>query len=335
MAKQEDQQTYILQSATLGGEDFDLSMMTECAYIETFDLSGPKLIMKFHDRLAYIRDELGVKERDEIEIELADPFHQEGIDEKQTFRILTMPTKEGVLTINAMQADVEAAKIPCEADGGKSFVETPASKVIQSLLPGASVDSSASSSSQYYYLAEGEKPSKLLRAIAKEQGCVLFWNRGTVYFKPLSDFNQGEFEYAYDDPTHENQIHDYKNLTIKSVLDHKTQISYRSFDIVRGRIKSTMEKDASGRVLPVQLSGITDESVLANMTKLPVPVIDFVTLGNGHLKPGIPINLKWNVPKKDAPLDESLPDRIITGAVTHWYSAQKYYCRIRGIQWPE
>jgi hypothetical protein len=371
MAKQEDQQTYILQSVTLGGEEFDLSLITHCAYIETFDLSGPKLILKFHDRYAFLRDQLGLKEFDEIEVTLADPFHQDGIDEKQKFIILTMPIKEGVMTLNAMQSDIFRGKKQCPADGGMSFMEKPLdTDVITEIFPGVDVEKNKSvfryrkdTSREYtywdkrklagknkrkidfptvsgYYLSPTDKtlntPCKLMRHIAAEYGFVCFWKRNLFYCMKLSDMLQEErFYYDYDDPTMPNQIHDYKQLNIAAMVKGKTMFNYRGFDITRGRIKGGVETDSTGNPLPIRFSGATDEMVFDSLTQKAIPIIDIVTLGNGFIQPGKTAYLTWNVANKDAPIDESLPDRVIIGNVTHFYTPQRYYCRFRGIQWPE
>lgn len=41
------------------------------------------------------------------------------------------------------------------------------------------------------------------------------------------------------------------------------------------------------------------------------------------------LKLWWHMPSQDKLFDESLPDQLVISSVAHYYSAQKYYCRVQ------
>ena len=85
---------------------------------------------------------------------------------------------------------------------------------------------------------------------------------------------------------------------------------------------------ASGKVASALSSQA--QPTLMNATQSYQIGIDFSARGNGFLTPGMALKLWWHMPMQDRPLDESLPDKVVIFSVAHYYSAQKYFCRVLG-----
>ena len=56
----------------------------------------------------------------------------------------------------------------------------------------------------------------------------------------------------------------------------------------------------------------------------------FIALGNMSVTAGQAAKLVWHTPDPANPINEGLPDKVVVEGVAHWYSGQKYYCRIKG-----
>ncbi len=62
------------------GQEFDIGYLRKSNYIETMALDGPKLIMEWDDPSGYIKDNLNLKELDEIEAHLSDDWALDGLN---------------------------------------------------------------------------------------------------------------------------------------------------------------------------------------------------------------------------------------------------------------
>lgn len=76
------QQTVLLQRLIHkeSGQEFDLSLLKEFVYIETLDLSGPRLVIKFDDQHSLIRNYMGVKPGDTLTVTVADIQHRDQLN---------------------------------------------------------------------------------------------------------------------------------------------------------------------------------------------------------------------------------------------------------------
>ena len=110
----------ILHADDFGRErEIDLSFLIESSVVETIDLSGPRIILKFNDQFSLIRDELGVKAGDLLRIDV--PVGSQWGDDTLfiDFRILTMPvTAKGEVVINCLLDDIFYWKQPIKAGAG-------------------------------------------------------------------------------------------------------------------------------------------------------------------------------------------------------------------------
>jgi hypothetical protein len=53
-------QQMLVQKILVNGAELDISLLQSCTYVETLDLSGPRLMMTLQDRDNILRDDYGV-----------------------------------------------------------------------------------------------------------------------------------------------------------------------------------------------------------------------------------------------------------------------------------
>jgi hypothetical protein len=172
------------------------------------------------------------------------------------------------------------------------------------------------------------RPSKLLRQVAREKGALCFFRRGSMVFKTLSVMLKQEpkFAYEYGNMNARWQITSFVRPNTKSLIRDAAERNVIGWNMTKGLVRSAM-KLAS----PPEFVNAANLPTLNNLQSMPYPAIDFITTGNGSLVPGIPLSLKWHMSRVDAPLDESLPSRVVVGTVAHHYRSQKYVCRVKGV----
>jgi len=331
MAELVNQEDFLLQKVKLfknGAEagSFDLSFLKEVTFVETIDLSGPRLIMTFDDTHSIIRDDMKVKERDVLEIRIADIWERDGIDQTIQFVIWTMPNAGSMITLNCMQRHVDLMKQPAKET--ILFTRKPTETILKRLAPGLKYDVGSFPVLEDYHLLPGERPTRLLRQMAKEKGGLCFYRRGTLVFKKLADLVKAKVKhtYEYDNPTAKNQVIHFARANAKSVIRDRVERNIIGWDMVKGIVKSGKQTTK-----PPEFVSVFSMPTMNNLLSMPCPAIDFTVIGNGALMPGMPIAIKWNMGKIDAPIDESLPAKVVIGTAAHFYSAQKYFTRIKGV----
>lgn len=353
MTTQLEEQKYLVQSVSYDEADppqLDLSMANELTYIEFPDLSGPQMIMSFHDRNSYIRDDIRLKVGAELNVILTDPYNDDYFEpEPHVFRVISMPVINSVLKVNCIQKNLYRAKMRCPV--GKSVRWEKEKSSIADIFKhifDADCEGGDDMIRRDYTLVEGNIPASLFRKIIREHGLIAYYDRGIFKIKTMAEFAESEDdaqEYAFDDNTAENQIKDYKKLYAGGVVKSVAETHYQSFDPVKGFVQSSVKQSQDAEFnelgdetdLPTKVIGSSDPAILDNLTdlnKMPIPLIDLVMLGSGHLKPGINLTMIWNLWLQDRPIDESLPDEAVCGTVSHWYSSQRYYSRVRALRIP-
>jgi hypothetical protein len=328
MSNQED---YFLQSVIVTRKDeepieLDLSFLDEVTFVETLDLSGPRLMMSFRDPYRIIRDDNKVRPRDILEVRFSDVWGRDEINCTIPFTIWNMPIVGDIVSVNCMQANIDLLKTP--AKDSLLFPQKPVSAILNKLLPGLKYDTGNFAAIEDYHLMPGERPSKLVRQMAREKGAVCFYKRGTVVFRTASELLKKESKLIYEHAniSAKNQIADYMKPNDSAIIKDKLERNFIGWDMEKGIVQSTAKTNK-----PPEYVSLSNQKTMANMLSIPLPAIDFTTLGNGELKPGIPVGLKWNVNRIDAPIDESLPSKVLIGTVAHYYRSQKYLCRVKGV----
>ncbi len=331
MAETTKQEDYFLQAVKLirnGVEagTFDLSFLKEVTFVETIDLSGPRLMMTFDDTNSIIRDDMKVKERDVLQIRIADVWERDGIDQTVQFVIWTMPNRANMVTLNCMQRNVDLLKQPAKDSilFPKASIET----ILKRLAPGLKYNVGSFPALEAYHLLPGERPTRLLRQIAKERGGLCFYRRGSIVFQKLGELLKKEAKHTYehDNRRAKNQIVYFTRDNAKALIKDRVERNVIGWDMVKGIMKSGKKTTK-----PPEFVSVCNMPTMNNLTEIPYPAIDFIALGNGAFVPGMPISLKWNAARVDAPIDESLPAKVVIGTVAHYYSSQKYFVRVKGV----
>jgi hypothetical protein len=317
----------LFQKIAYNGKELDLSFLQEGNFVETLDLSGPRLMLSFYDPDGLLRDDLGVKEKAELTISLADPG--EGIDQEIGFRVLTMPTTGAVVKLNCLQLDVAKTKYP--STKAILFSKKPVSAIIKQLFSGVSYAVDSLPVIEDYHVLPGQRPSLMLRQMAREKGAALFYLRGKVYCRKLSSLFSATpaMTYEYNNPAAKLKIIQYKRPNTKAIIKDKVDRAYTGFDLRKGYIQAGQQGDED---CPAEFSSLTSATSMNNLNALAYPAIDFVCVGNGKLAPGKMLKLVWKLDRVDSPLDESLPTSVLISVVAHYYSQNKYYCRVQGVE---
>jgi len=262
------------------GKEFDIGFLRESNYIETLGLDGPKLIMSWDDPNRYLKDELQIREQDEIEAHLSDDWAMDGMNVKQKFTVMVDPSADRFLKLNLMASPV--FKLKTLSDKTRIFRQRGVAEIIGAVSAGFRIDAGKFPVVEDYHCIAGERPSAMLRQIAGEQGGHLWFGREGWHVKTLAAL------------------------------------------FAAGPVLSKAHRYAPS------LNASQNVRTLGNRPTSSRIAIDFQTHGNGFLTPGMVLKLWWHMATPDRPLDESLPDKVVISSVAHYYSAQKYYCRVKG-----
>lgn len=308
------------------GQEFDLGYVTEFTFVETMDLSGPKVIMRMRDPLLFHRDNLKLAADDELTITLSDTFAREGMDAEMDFTVLSVPDGSSKLIVNCMASAVLNTKRP--VGRSRLFSVGAVANMLGELFPGIKQEIAKCPITEAYHVLAGERPSMALRQMAKEQGGHVFLDRDKIVLKRIDELmaRDPDFIYHHNDNREQNQIISYQAKNPKYMIKDKLKRCYSGFDITNGWVKSTKNSDAA----PERYSSAAG-LVLSGINSVPVPVLDCTVTGNGYIRAGSVMGIEWHTARTDAPLNEALPEKVVVWAVSHYYSDMKYFCRIKGV----
>lgn len=316
-----DTQIFI-QGIKYNGKDMDLGHILSSAYIERADIWSPLLILKFNDVNSIIRDEVGLKEGDEVEVRLADPLAGDSFYHIEQFTVLSMPLQGSTLTVNCIQSDIHKLVFPAERS--RIFRAQSGLSVIKALLNTGSMRfiSDKSAAIENYHLLPTTRPANLIRRIAKETGKMAWYCRGEFTYRSYQEMVSASkpIDYHWNDSRQKNQIAEYQVMNSlwkkKDVADR----TYCAFDIREGIVKA-----GSG---PLEWMGAAKKNTLASMGSIPSPALSFSAIGNAALRPGAVIKHAWNKTSADALLDESLPAKSVVYSVTHYSGTNTYQNKV-------
>ncbi|EPH6098228.1 hypothetical protein ACS0KQ_003255 [Vibrio cholerae] len=317
----------LVQSITYQGEELDLSFLKEATFIETTTLDSPKLIIEYDDKEKILRDDLAITERAVFRVVLSDPVNQDALNWEADWVVMTMPASEGgVVTFNLFLKALYDLKQPSPV--ARCFVKEPISKVLRQLVPNMPLDVGVFPVRLDFHLLPAQRPSRLIRQMAKELGALVFVRRGVLVFRTLKELQERKpvYVYHYNDSRQQYQIAQYTLPNDRYVIDDLTQRRFVGWDDKKGMVYSGTHASA-----PIEHCGVTSKFVLDNLSKIPIPVLDAYMLGNGGLAAGDVIEIVWNRSDLERPIDESLPTIVVIGLVAHSYKEKKYYNRIKGI----
>ncbi|MCC8380052.1 hypothetical protein [Xenorhabdus sp. PB30.3] len=320
-------QHQLVQSIIFNGEELDLSFLKEATFIETTTLDGPKLIIEYDDKEKYLRDDLAITERDVFTIVLSDPVNLDILSWEAEWVVMTMPVNQGdIITFNLLLKTLYDLKQPSPI--ARCFVREPVSKVLRQLVPNLPIDVGTFPIRLDFHLLPAQRPSRLIRQMAKELGALVFIRRGTLVFRTLAELQtmKPTFTYHYNDTREKYQIAQYSLPNDSSLIRDLTHRRFVGWDDKKGMVYSGKHTNT-----PIEHSGVTNKFVLDNLSKIPIPVLDAYMFGNGGLRAGDVVEVVWNRSDLERPIDESLPTLVVIGLVAHSYKGKKLYARIKGI----
>lgn len=318
-------ESLFLQKIATSKGYIDLSFLKECWYCEEFDLSGPVLQLKFDDKDRIIRDRLGLKEGSEIDVFFADYWMKDNIQHTAKFRIMSMPVANGFLVLNCFHSALFSLKDPVKES--LLFTKKDVKAIAKRLLPSWQIFAIGNFPvSDDYHVLPGQRPSVMLRKLAREKAAAIFFQRNKFVIKRLSDFMalNPVFNYEHSNSQAENRVITFKAINSEPILKDALDRNYQGWNMNSGWISGSSDD------MPLMIHSSPNKNTLANIKAYMAPVIDFTCSGNGGLMPGVPISFTWNTEYLDAPIDESLPEKIVALTVIHQYTPQKYFCRVKG-----
>jgi len=309
------------------GQELDLGYLSEATMVETMDLSGPKLILRFRDPHLYLADSLKLATEDTLTVTMADAFDFDGVDMVMDFTLLFVPDASGQMVLNCLSKPIFDAKKPLARP--RIFTKRPMSQIVKEFIPGFRQSLAKAPIVENYHVLAGERPTYALRQMARESGGHLFLSRERMQFSRLRELMAGSATatYHHNDNREELQIVSYQVRKPDLMIRDRLQRSYSGWDITQGWVSSGVN---TGGVF--ELHGSPSKPVLDALNEVHVPVLDCTMTGNGLIRAGSVLDAVWHTRRQGAPLNEALPGRVIVWAVAHYASDGKYFCRVKGCR---
>lgn len=314
-------------------DDFDLSCLVEMTFVETIDISGPRLMLTMDDSSKFLTEELEVKNRDILKVTFSSHWYDgdgDEIDLVMYFRILTMPQSGSSIQFNCMEKEVEAIKQP--SNKSLLFNEKPVSAILKRLLPNLKQSVGKFPVVMDYHVLPGMRPAKTIRQMCHEMKATCFNLRGKVLFYTWASLlkQEPEFTYHHTPPPEDEcdeEIFSYELLRTQAIVKDRVERNYMSWNITGGLVSTTKAlKKAAEWVAPAA------KGVLDSLLVTPMPAIDLIISGQGEVRPGVVMGLVWHTDNPEKPIDESLPNKVLVSVVAHYYSGSNYLCRVKGIR---
>lgn len=322
-------------------DDFDLSFLVTVTFIETIDISGPRLILVMDDPDKYIMEVLGATPRDALEVTFSSNWYDDGdtIDLVMMFRILTMPHEVKSITFNCIEKEVEMAKRPSKK--AQFFVKKPLEEILPAIV-GLGTEIGKFPVILDYHILPGMRPAKLIRQMCHEMKAACFNRRGILVYEKWSKLlaQAPDYTYHHTPPPAEScdeEIHSYQMLRVKEIVRDRVERNYMSWDLTSvsdlpGGLISA-EKPYVKPIKPQEWASQPSSGILGNLNTAPFPTIDLQVAGEGNLRCGKVMKIIWHTTQRETmPIDESLPKQILLSTVAHYYSGSNYLCRIKGIR---
>lgn len=310
------------------GKEIDIGFVNEVSYIESMSLDGPKMIISVSDGTALVRDVMQVKEFDEIVFTFSDEWAKSpGMNFSETFTVLVIANNGNFITMSLIASAMH--KLKTIAPKTRVFSQRGISEIVSAYAGGLEKKLGTFAIIGDYHCISGERPSRMFREIAEEHGAHVWIARGAFCMETFAKLIKlpHEFEYHYNKES-EHTILKYSLPSKQNQLQEQNIRSFTGWNPTTGRIK-TSSPLLKGEVAPVQRS-TPSTYVLGNRPTAARDAVDFVCYGNGALTAGMCIRIVWHQASPDSPLNEGLPEKVLITSVTHYYSAQKYYCRVKG-----
>lgn len=312
------------------GEELETSYLDNGVYVESMELDGPRLLLTFRDPEQNIKNMIQPKGTDTLTVSMADSWRDGGESFHDNFTILTIRSPGNRVKFELMATKVYSTKQI--ADRTRIFKQRAPYEVIQAFSSDAAVIAGQFPVIENYHCIAGERPSTLLRQIAKEHGAHIWYERGKVYFQKFADLfkRDAEIELSHGNMNAENIIISYNKPSGQIQAQEENSRSFTGWDEKDRRVKTDSARLGSAKSTPPSQTASPYPLILGNQPVAKKFVIDLTAYGNLSLTAGQSVKLSWRTPAPQNPLNEGLPDKIIIDQVAHWYSSQKFMTRIKG-----
>lgn len=194
MAHQELQQLF-LQSIKLNEQLVPRDWIVASVYIEKGTLNGHLLKLEIRDMTGTLVDDWKAKYGAILVAEMGDPTGDKE-SFSTTFFVTSSTLAADVVTLIAVSEEVRQLKIPSPVTRMHNN-KTPA-EVFSVCTKGLKLDLENQKRAITYHMNAGEKPSRMLSAIARDKACMAFVCRGVFSFRSLSALAKVEAAFVYE-----------------------------------------------------------------------------------------------------------------------------------------
>lgn len=312
------------------GGELEIPYLDNGTYVESLELDGPRLFLSFRDPERTIKNEIAPKEKDTLTMDMGDTWRDGGESFSDVFTLLSVGYAGDKVKFELMARKVYAMK---EIAAMTSvFTRRAPAEIIRAFASGADIAAGKFPVVENYHCIAGERPSALLRQIAGELGCHVWYERGSVYFHRFADLfkREPEIELSHGSMSAENIIISYDRPSGQIQAEEKNSRSFTGWDEKEGRVKTDPGRLAGAKSTPPMQTASPHPLILGNQTVAKKLAIDLVAYGNLSLTAGQAVKLSWLSPDPQNPINEELPDKIVIDQVAHWYSNQQFLSRIKG-----
>ena len=321
------QEHLLIQRITVNDQfEIDMALLLSCTYVETLDLSGPRIMITFADRGNVIRDDYQIGENTILEIAMSDQHVRGGLDAIEKFVVKSVTSAQNqTMQVVGFSGFIHLLKIPAKR---AIFINNADVKtVLQRNLPGVPVSSGMLPTTTAWHLLPSERPSKKIRQLGRELGAAIYYCRNSLHANSLKElFAQESFaEFHYDDQREENQILTYRSAFRNEIAHDRMRRNFVGWDIREGLIQGSRNTDS-----PPEMARFGESLTLDALNTYLLPAIDFECNGWGALRPSLCLSLKFHRSRDGKPYDESIPGKVLVYAVSHHYATNRYLCRVKG-----
>ncbi|MCV6588047.1 MAG: hypothetical protein OIF57_03300 [Marinobacterium sp.] len=308
----------VFQKFLVNGQELDRGLLRQGSYVETLDLSGPRLILELLDFDRTLQDDYGVVDDAVITVVIDDGEKRGGMSFSEQFVIksATRGANE-MMKVQALAKPVSDIKAP--ATTATFLTKKTVQQIMGATVGGGDIDSFPLVDA--FHVSPGETISQKLRQLSRECAARVYYLRGTWYFKQISKlWDQGPSNTFYaDDMRKDRIIGGHENLYKTTLLDVQIPRHYLGWEITKGVIAESLHGDKAAE--HTQYHQITQ---LNNISAYIAPAIRFTTDGDGAIKPGQKQRFRFSRSAQGKPFDETVPEYLLSTEVTHWESEQKY-----------
>ncbi|HBT4785518.1 TPA: tail length tape measure protein [Klebsiella variicola subsp. variicola] len=314
-------QQLFMQSATIEGNKVPREWIFSTVYIEKASLKAPLLKLEIRDMTGVIIDDWKAKYGAKLVAEMGDPQGNETAF-KTTFFITSATLAGDVITVVAVSEEVRRFKIP--APRTQLHTNKTPDVIFKAYMGDLKLAGDIQKRAVTYHLNAGEKPSRMMAAMARDKGALCWVCRGKLFFSALDALmsQKPAFTYEANNPQAEYTISKMRFINQEHASTAGTEYRFAGYSMTDGYVES------GDSTLPVKYISDADMETLRNMQKTLVPKLDVEVAGNPDICPGMLIEILIYRYDDQNHLDESLPRKMLVKNVAHFEDRVGYTTRM-------